>query len=153
MKKFSFSLQKILVYKNSVLDKEKNALSEIRLEKSSKEKEIVSLKNRLAEAFLEKDRCVMRGSSPQEMLNHKIFIDALKIKIDEAKQELSQIEEREWDQTQIVAEASRDVKRYENLKEKKLEEYKGYVIKKDQEEISEFVSSSFASKQINGDEQ
>lgn len=150
MKKFSFSLEKILVYKDSVLDKEKNTLGEIRQEKREKELKIESLRHRLSSAFKEKDKCVMEGESPLQMLNHKIFIDALKVRIEEELKALSEIEERELRQTDVVAEASRDVKRYENLKEKKLEEYKSYLTKKEAEEISEFVSSSYASKQING---
>ena len=151
MKRFSFSLEKILVYKDSILDKEKNALGEIRQEKSQKEIQIRELEERLRGVFLEKDECILNGGSPMEMLNYKVFIDTLKIKIQEAKNELLEIEDREWEQTMVVAEASKDVKRYENLKEKKLEEYRLYLTKKEQEEISEFVSSSYAKNQIDGD--
>ena len=146
MKKFSFNLEKILVYKDSILDKEKNALAVIKSEKAEKQIELEKMIRRLSIAFCDKDKCVLEGKSVLELMNHKYFIDDLKKQIKQKKDEINLWEEKEEKQTKVVAECSKDVKRYEKLKEKKLEEYEKYIIKKDNEVISEFVSVSYISK-------
>ncbi|MEG1448177.1 MAG: flagellar export protein FliJ [Oscillospiraceae bacterium] len=146
MKKFSFNLEKILVYKDSILDKEKNALATIKGEKAQKEEELTTMVNRLSVAFSDKDKSVLAGKSVLELMNHKYFIDDLKKQIKAKKDEINLWTEKEEKQTKIVAECSKDVKRYEKLKEKKLEEYEKDIIKKDNEVISEFVSISYVAK-------
>lgn len=147
MKKFTFNLEKILVYKDSILDKEKNALSIIKTEKNHMVKQLENTKKRLQLAFLQKDKCVRQGKSVFELMNHKYFIDELKKQIKSITEEIKALTEKEQKQTQVVAECSKDVKRYEKLKEKKLEEYEKDIIKKENEVISEFVSISYISKE------
>lgn len=146
MKKFSFNLEKILVYKDSILDKEKNALVVIKSEKAQKQTELEIMIKRLSIAFCDKDKCVLEGKSVLELMNHKYFIDELKKQIKQKKDEVNLWEEKEEQQTRVVAECSKDVKRYEKLKEKKLEEYEKDIIKKENEVISEFVSVSYIAK-------
>ena len=146
MKKFSFNLEKILVYKDSILDKEKNALIVIKSEKAEKQLELEKLIKRLSIAFCDKDNCVLEGKSVLELMNHKYFIDELKKQIKLKKDEVNLWAEKEEKQTKVVVECSKDVKRYEKLKEKKLEEYEKDIIKKDNEVISEFVSVSYIAK-------
>ena len=47
MKKFKFSLDKLLNYKEQILDKEKNELSALRHKKQSAEEELLEVKNHL----------------------------------------------------------------------------------------------------------
>lgn len=142
MKKFQFTLAKLLSYKEQVLQKEKNDLAELRRQQmvmADEKQEIIALCSTKNDEFISKSK---NGLTMLEIAMQKTFINSLHESIHLKQSEIEKMEVRIQKQLEIVIEATKEISSIEKLKEKQLDEYK----KKDQKEqelfIEEFVSNA-----------
>lgn len=139
MKKFKFSLDKLLNYKEQILDKEKNELSALRHKKQSAEEELSEVRNHLKvsnQNYIEKSQA---GMSAQDMVVSKRYLNSLTDKIFQLEKIIEIYEEKIQKQLIVVIEATKEVNTIQKLEEKQLEEYNTAVRKADENFIQEFV--------------
>ena len=139
MKKFKFSLDKLLNYKEQILDKEKNELSALRHKKQSAEEELLEVKNHLKvsnQNYIEKSQA---GMSAQDMVVSKRYLNSLTDRIFQLDKIIAIYEEKIQKQLLVVIEATKEVNTIQKLEEKQLEEYNTAGRKADENFIQEFV--------------
>ena len=139
MKKFKFSLDKLLNYKEQILDKEKNELSALRQKKQTAEEELVEVKEHLKvsnQNYIEKSQA---GMSSQDMVISKRYLNSLTDRIFQLDKIIKIYEEKIQKQLIVVIEATKEVNTIQKLEEKQLEEYNTAVRKADENFIQEFV--------------
>ena len=124
MKKFHFTLDKMLRYKDSILEEEKNRLMQIRAEKNAVDTRIEKAEADLVQ--LDQERCE----------NNNRHIKAL-------TEEQEKLEKQIAKQLAVVIERTQEVSGLEKLRDKQREEYNQTVMKEEQENIMEMVTSKY----------
>ena len=126
MKKFQFTLQKLMDFRQQELDRQKNALSALQadLQRIYAEKE--QLIKQVEEFSIELDEVCRHGAQAFEVSVRKRYIVSL-------QQEINK-------QLGVVVEATKDVRTLEKLEEKQLEDYRAAANKENEQFIEEFVS-------------
>lgn len=140
MKKFQFTLQKLMDYRQQELDRQKNTLSALQadLQRIYAEKE--ELLKALEQATAELDEIFGQGAQAFEISVRKRYIVSVQQEI-HAKDFSAQLKQEEINkQLGVVVEATKDVRTLEKLEEKQLEEYKAAEQKENELFIEEFVS-------------
>ncbi len=141
MKKFSFSLQKILEIKEQVLDNLKIELSNLNREHENIAQQIENLKiqfESINSEFIEKSSVSV---SVGEMTYYKMYMGNI-LKQKEKKEEekniiLMKIEAKRHE----IINANMEISSLEKLKENELEKYKKALMKSEEIFIEEFVSN------------
>ena len=144
MRRFEFSLDRVLGYKNQMLDREKNELARLRMVKNQMDEEL----EELLEEF--------------QVVNHKMMFEsqkgvtALKLKgfqfqLDCLRDDMEQLNEKRRDQDVlideqlgVVLELSQSVSGLDKLKDHQKEEFARYEAKVNETEISEFITGKLA---------
>ncbi len=142
MKRFNFTLGKLLDYKDQVLSKEKNDLAGLRSQKVTLEEEIADLESKLSLSGEEYSVKAAAGMSVNDIVMFKNFHTALIRQIKEKEDTLKRLEEDISHQLAVVVQASKDVNSLEKLKEKQLEEYKFNLNKSEERFIEEYVTTA-----------
>ena len=141
MKRFEFSLAKLLNYKEQVLKREKNDLANLRKQQQQhieeKEQLILKLKNANDGYVI----CSNRGMTPPQIALAKGYINSLSDKIRELEQTIIIWDKRIEKQLGVVVEATKEVSSLEKLQEKQLMDYNMASQKEEEIFISEYVSN------------
>lgn len=142
MKKFKFTLDKLLDYKGQILDKEKNDLAALNVARA----EALELKEGL-EAELRRNqdefnKKAAEGISPFDMVLFTNYHNVLRLRIEDTQKEIEGLERKIEQQLIVVTEASKDVKSLEKLEEKQLEDYRFKVQKSEESFIEEYVNAA-----------
>jgi len=144
MKKFKFSLDTVLDYKNRVLDELKREHGIIIAKIMAKEAEIAALEaeyNRVKEDF---NRGKRDGMSVSEALSFEEHIHVLQYNIKEEYKKLRALQREEEKKRAEVVAAKTEASSIDKLKEKRLEEYDTMVRKAEELFIEEFVMNQKA---------
>ena len=140
MKKFQFTLQKLMDFRQQELDRQKNTLSALQadLQRIYQEKE--ELIRQVEECSADLELVCRQGAQAFEISVRKRYIVTLQQEIHahDASAALTQQEINK--QLGVVVEATKDVRTLEKLEEKQLEEYKAAATKENEPFIEEFVS-------------
>ena len=150
MKKFEFSLSKLMEVKDQQLSQEKEKLGEYRRKLSEIEKELAeNIQKQKDTNDFYVTQMARGGLTVPQIQTAKNYIERLK---DEAEELLQDIEDAKQDvemQVQLVVSITKDIKIMEKLKDKKQSEY-NKLLQKDQEQfIEEFVNTSKQMKRVN----
>jgi len=141
MKKFSFSLQKILEIKGQVLDNLKIEMGNLNRELSTVEQQIKNLKTefkQLNDEFVEK--CAV-SVSVGEMTYYKMYMDNVLKQTDKKEEEKNIILKKIEAKRHEIINANMEISSLEKLKENELEKYKKAFMKSEEIFIDEFVSN------------
>lgn len=140
MKKFSFSLQKLLDFREQELDRQKNALAILQgeLKRIEESRELLIEKTKQESEQLE--RVCRLGSSAIDIAVRKRYIVTLQQEIHLREQQALLKQQEIEKQLNVVVEATKDVRTLEKLEEKQLEEYNHQAGKENEQFIEEFVS-------------
>lgn len=139
MKKFQFSLEKMLDFKNQILDREKIVLGEIKKRQAELEGAIAKLNNKEIELSRELQGEQERGTTVLTILSYSSQIENIRRQVKELQKELADVRYQAECQTKVVVSASQEVSSLEKLQEKQLDEYKLEEKKENQEMILEYV--------------
>ena len=143
MKKFSFSLARMMNYEEQILEREKGVMGRLIAEHdeiAARQQEIIC---QLEKIHGEMDVEIRRGTTVYQINAYTAMIRTGKFQLEQLKKQLL-IKKAEIErQRQTVTEASQEVKKLEKLKEKQLEEYHHSEKNEEEEMISEHVSGSF----------
>lgn len=140
MKKFQFSLQKLMDFREQELDRQKNTLSMLQadLRRIREAREV--LIGKVDEQSEQLNRVYRMGAAASEIAMRKRYIVTLQQEIHLKEQQEIQKQQEIEEQLSVVVEATKDVKTLEKLEEKQLEEYNHQANKENEQFIEEFVS-------------
>lgn len=144
MKQFNFSLQKLLGYKEQVLEVERGVLSNMNARMSGLQLELEQLKNNARKSADDFNRQAAEGLTAIEMTRYKSYLNLLNEAISEKNWEIMLQKQAIERQTDKVREAKIEISSMEKLREKKLEEYHHQETKAEELFIEEFVSNKRA---------
>lgn len=143
MKKFVFPLEKVLKYRTSLLDEEKNRLAELRRELSEIESQIENCHRQIDSSDDELKQSAAKGTTVMRL-------QLLNFEIESARRMIEELEKKRQKQLILVERqlsavlaATKDVNGLERLKEKQREEYNEAVRKEEDLTISELVGSQY----------
>ncbi len=142
MKKFEFSLQKLLDFRQQELDRQKNALAMLQADLKRIEEARELLIKKVAEQSEQLERIFTLGATANDIAMRKRYIVTLQQEIHVKEQLEIQKKQEIEKQLGVVVEATKDVRTLEKLEEKQLDEYKAASQKENEQFIEEFVSGN-----------
>lgn len=148
MKKFSFSLEPVLRYKNDRLEIIRNEHAEMINCVMQQEQKIKHMKeeNCRCEAAFNKKK--LSGITPIEAMNCQNYLEQQECLILRECEVLKEIQRKEAVKKEELLEAKKEVLTIEKLRETNVEEYQRAVNREIEQSIEEFVSNSQAAKLI-----
>ncbi|MBQ5334283.1 MAG: flagellar export protein FliJ [Oscillospiraceae bacterium] len=142
MKKFHFTLDTLLNFKDQVLEREKNSLASLNAQKLQALELKAALEQEMREAQDDFNYRAQKGISAMEMFIFKEHHNTLRLQIEDAKRSIESLEAAVEKQLYVVTEASKEVKSLEKLEEKQLEDYNFKAAKADELFIEEYVNGA-----------
>lgn len=143
MKKFAFSLERMLNFQSQNLEKEMGILSRMTAERDALEAQKQDMAEKAAGVQADIARREAEGTTIFMLKACFSILESARNQLEEMEEELELLQAGLERQRQIVTEASREVKKLEKLKEKQLEEYHRGEAKEQQEAIAEHVAGNF----------
>ncbi|CCY20414.1 flagellar export protein FliJ [Eubacterium sp. CAG:786] len=140
MKRFQFTLQKLMDFRQQELDRQKNSLSALQADLQRMHQEKEELIRQVEQSSEELDVVCRQGAQAYEISVRKRYIVSLQQEIHAHEFSISMKQEEVNKQLGVVVEATKDVRTLEKLEEKQLEEYKAAATKENEQFIEEFVS-------------
>ncbi len=141
MKKFKFSLDVVLVYKQQVLEALRGehaaAIAAVRAQEDLLEQTWQQYRDYDAEYTQRKES----GITISDAMAYQIGLRALEIDIQQATEKLQQLKKTEEKKREQVVEAKKECSSLEKLREKKLDVYHKTLQKDEEQRIEEFVSA------------
>ncbi len=147
MKKFKFSLQKVLEIKEQLLKNMKDELNYLNQQIKRIEGEITCLRNKYSETnkeFVEKSSVSMTIG---EMSYYKIFMNNILKDITKKEEEKEIVNKKIEAKKLDIIEMNKEISSLEKLRDKELEKYNEGILKSEEIFIDEFVSNKTTLKQ------
>lgn len=144
MKKFQFSLDTVLEYKQQVLDGIQNEYSALLLQVRRQEERLQLEKQHYTELNQEFREETSRGITVAAALHYENSLRFFENTIDEEEKRLKTIQKQAEEKRKQLVEARQDTASLEKLKDKKRESYQKQVQKLEEQFIDELVSASRA---------
>lgn len=142
MKRFDFRLQKVLNYKNQILDSLKSEHSMILMQIYKQENLIEELKNNYrfscSKCDEEKHKSVMKL---ENVMQYDAYLDNLNKRIEWEETVLESLREKEEKKRAEVVKAKQDVESIEKLKEKKMYNYQKELRVEQELAVEEFITN------------
>ena len=143
MKKFAFSLERMLNFQSQNLEKEMGILGRMTAERDALEARKRDMAEKAAGIQAEIARREAEGTTIFMLKACYSILESARNQLEELENERKLLQAGLERQRQVVTEASREVKKLEKLKEKQLEEYHRGEAKEQQETIAEHVAGNF----------
>lgn len=140
MKKFQFTLQKLMDFRQQELDRQKNTLSALQAELQRIYQEKEELIRRVEESSQDLEIICRQGAQAFEVSVRKRYIVSLQQEIHAHDASAAMKQQEINKQLGVVVEATKDVRTLEKLEEKQLEDYRAAANKENEQFIEEFVS-------------
>ena len=144
MKKFKFSLETVLDYKQQVLDSLRTEHGAILAQLRAQEEVLRRLEEQYRELNADFSRRKMEGMTICEALGFEQYLRIEEHRIERETERLHEIQRQEEAKRQEVVDAKLETSSIEKLREKKLEAYHKAEAKSEELLIEEFVSSARA---------
>lgn len=144
MKKFSFSLETVLDYKNQALDALRMEHGAILAQIRAQEKVIEDLEAEHRQSDADFTQRKMEGINVLDAMSYEAYLRSLERKLQEEYRKLERLRKREEDKRAQVVEARKETATIEKLKEHKLEDYRKAEQKDEEKRIEEFVTTTRA---------
>lgn len=144
MKKYEFSLKRIKDYKNQMLNREKNTLLGLRMEKKGLEDKIAELDNQYELINREMHDSFKDGMTVSEINVFEFRKNGVREEKRVLLKRISLLDISIERQQKKVVLAKQEVSGLDKLEEKQLEEYLNACNKEQEDIIAEFVSTSYS---------
>ena len=144
MKKFRFSLETVLDYKNQALDALRAEHASLLARVRNQEQVIEDLETEHRQADQEFTQRKLEGINVVDALSYETYLRSLEQKLQEEYRKLEKLRHMEEQKRSQVVEARKETATIEKLKEHKLEDYHKAEQKAEEVLIDEFVSSARA---------
>lgn len=150
MKKFEFSLSKVLDYKDQVLEKEKNYLAHLHFQKDQVHNRIEALKEEFEAVNQRFMNETAKGISVIQIKSYEFQMQSIRYQIKQLQIEQNALSAAIEKQIQVVIAASQEVSGLDKLEEKQRIEYNMAEAKGNEAQIAEFISSKLIRQKIAG---
>ncbi len=140
MKKFVFSLERMLSYKHSLYEKESNELARLRRERLDTEHRRDGVQRQVAEKEAALYRDMGKGLSVSEVRKMAYFRENADTLVQILEEKMCELDIEIEKQLAIVIALDQDVQSLEKLREKQWDEYLADTRREEAERISELVS-------------
>lgn len=147
MKKFVFTLGRMLSYKSSLYEKERNELARLRRERAELEARRDEVQRQLAAVEAEFQEKALGGVDVAEMQKVAYFRKNADCLTTILQGQMAELDVRIERQLAIVIKLDQDVQGLEKLREKQWEEYTAEAKHEEAERISELVSGKYIEAQ------
>lgn len=144
MKKFRFSLETVLDYKQQALDALRAEHGAILAQVRAQESVIEGLEGEHRQVDGEFSQRKLEGITVLDALNYEQYLRALEREILEARRKLEVLRRKEEAKRAQVVEVWKETATLEKLKEHKLDDYRKAEQKAEEQRIEEFVSTTRA---------
>ncbi len=148
MKKFNFSLQKILEIKEQILDNLKFELSNLNHQLINLDMDIKNLNNKyilMDEEFIKKSSvCITVG----EITYFKMLMGSILKKIENKQEDKQIINKKIEEKRNEIISVNKEISSLEKLRDKEFEKYNALVTKSEEIFIEEFVSNKSMQQQF-----
>ena len=141
MKKFRFSLETVLEYKQQVLDSLQAEHGAILAQVRQQEELIEELEAEYRHMSGEFNRRKLEGLSILDAIKYEQVLRAMEREIEEARERLRELQKQAEKKREQVVEAKKETSSIEKLRVKKLENYNKTVQKGEEALIDEFVTT------------
>lgn len=150
MKKFEFTLERILSFKRTLYEKERSALAHLRARRAG----IQQRRDDTETQILQKDaefrhKAASGGVRAQEVATLNFQRESSTVLIEQLDTQIAALDIEIEKQLEVVIALDKEVKSLEKLRETQWEEYVAEAARQEQERISEIVSGKFAEEQRN----
>lgn len=145
MKKFAFSLNKVLDYKEQIENSIRNEYSQAAKLVADQETVIQNMNEMHRKYCEELETGKRNGCTIQFIQLYETYLSTLQVKIEQEKDILALLKEKEEKKRQELIAAKVETSSIEKLKEKKKAQYDKEVQKSEEQMIEEFVSNLSAS--------
>ncbi len=142
MKKFQFSLQKVLSYREQVEDNIRNEHAGILSKISDQEAVIARLEKEAIDCSIKLDEEKSNGCKINIVHIYEVFLTEKAYQIERAKKVLSELEKQKEKKLEELMNAKMDRSSIDKIKDKRKEEYSKAVAKAEEHFIEEFVSNT-----------
>jgi len=143
LKKYEFSLKRIMDYKNQMLNREKNTLLGLRMERKGLEDKIEDLDRQYELINLEMHEKFKDGMTVSQINVYEFRKTGVREEKRAILKRIALLDISIERQQKKVVTAKQEVSGLEKLEEKQLEEYNAAYNKEQEDIIAEFVSTSF----------
>lgn len=140
MKKFAFTLEKVLSFHEQELDVKKQELSVLQASLKSLDKEIQRLKLELVKSSQEMSRSMATGLAASDIVVYQTYFRSLEQKIKLLTQQRSELMKKVEEKKDSVIQTNQDISGLEKLRDKQFQVYQASCRKQQELEIEEFVS-------------
>ena len=144
MKRFRFSLETVLDYKQQALDALRAEHGAVLVRVRAQEKVIEGLEEEYRQADGDFTRRKLEGINILDALNYEQYLRSLEREIHAEYHKLARLRKLEEAKRAEVVEARKETATIEKLKEHKLEDYRKAEQKEEEQRIEEFVSTTRA---------
>jgi flagellar protein FliJ len=148
LKKFVFSLETLLQYRDDIEQKERDELFRLtykyQLELHNREALAAKRQETLEELALKQSE----NTTQQEQAWFYLYLDRLHYESEACEKRILQLESEIAAQKQVVIEATKKKKTLASMKTRKSREHTVAVEKQDQKEIDELATARFAAKEL-----
>lgn len=139
MQKFHFQLDRVLDYKNLVLDGLVGEHAGIKAEIREQERILRSIQEEYADCCRKLNRTQQEGTSVMNIYVYENYLEVLGCRLKKQSQILELLYKQEEIKSGQVIEAKKDSITMEKLKEKKKEEYRKELVRFEEKELEEFI--------------
>lgn len=147
MKKFVFSLEKVLSVKQQMLDVKKNEILQLEI----KVREIEQEKENIRLEFQDYDKQMRteleNGTSPQKVMTYKVYFNSLLRRAKVLEKERAQLNQIIADKRKELIEIKSEISGLQKLEEKQRDEYDKSLRKAQERDIEEYVNQKSAAQQ------
>ncbi len=148
MKKFQFSLARLLNFQQQNLKREKNLMAQLMEEKREVESQKTKVESQLGEIHAGMEEEIEKGTTIFQIRAFTTMIENGKSQLEGIKRKLQIMDTELERQRQVVIEVSREVTKLEKLRDKKLEEYRYAEAKEQEDRVSEHVAGQFVRQNV-----
>lgn len=148
MRKFQFTMRRILDLKNNILDAEKNRLSQLKEEQRKIEREIEALELAMQDISREMLDAQSEGVTVAELIAYNARRANIRMQLEELALRLTDAKKSVDRQMQVVAEASREVSKFEKVEERQYEVYRESEKKAETARVEELVVNNISRRQV-----
>lgn len=141
MKKFRFSLETVMEYKQQILDSLQTEHGAILAKARRQEALIEELEAAYRHLAQEFNRRKLEGISILDAMKYEQYLRSSERQLEEAYQHLAELQKQEEAKRDEVVEAKKETSSIEKLREKKLESYNKAMQKSEEAMIDELVST------------
>lgn len=142
MKKFEFHLEKLLSYKDQMLDSEMMTLGVLQTQLSKAQNKLTALELELEQCKRKLEKAMIGNIDPTACQIHKNYIEHVKELIVRSQQEVDFLTQQVNDQIEVVKRLKLDTKSLEIIKDSRFEEYKKEDIKRSEKQLEEFITTA-----------